>query len=123
MITPVNLERRAKMRERNFQDRGSSRPWCVIALLLAAYQRTHGEKQRPAGWSSCWGDIDQAHVLRARGMGGCNSDATQVIDLCRGHHTEQEGRSEEFELRYCIDLRELAALQAANALQPEGPPA
>jgi hypothetical protein len=118
MINPRNVERAAKMRERNFQPRPVVPPRCVIQLLLAEYQRKHGSKQVPQGWSSCWGPVDQAHVLHARGMGGCNSSKDEAIELCRGHHGEQEGRSTEFEARYKINLRELVASRPVEGTPP-----
>ncbi len=110
-----NPERRAEMRKRNFPDRKIVAPWCLVALRLAEYQRAHGAKMIPAGWTKCWaGEPDPAHVVHSRGMGGCNSDKTLVVDLCRGHHGEQEGRSAAFEAKYGIDLRAEAAKKAAG---------
>ena len=86
-----------------------------MALALERYQARHGAKMIPAGWTRCWaGEPDAAHVVRARGMGGVNSDKTQVAHLCRGHHTEQEGRTAAFEAKYGIDLAAAAAKLAAG---------
>lgn len=106
-INPVNHKRAKGMRERNFPDRtGHER--CLIAdkasVMLGAI---------PAGWSGCWGGIDPAHVT-PRGHGGCNSSKDDVVWLCRGHHTEQEGRSARFEAVYGVDLEEEAAKVAAG---------
>jgi len=120
-MKPVNPERRAEMHERNFGERPPV-VWCVIAVKLQAYQARHGYKQRPAGWTRCWGPVHAAHVVHARGMGGCNSDKTELVYLCAGHHGEQEGRSSMFELRYSVNLRELAAEEAARDRLNEGPP-
>lgn len=110
-----NPERRAELRARNFPDRPMVAPWCLVALALERYQARHGSKMIPAGWTPCWpGEPDAAHVVRARGMGGVNSDKTQVAYLCRGHHTEQEGRSAAFEAKYGIDLAAEAAKLAAG---------
>ncbi len=115
-----NPERAAEMRDRNFPDRPPI-VWCLLAHRLAAYQAEHGEKARPAGWSRCWGPVDAAHVLHNRGMGGCNSSRDEVAYLCRGHHQEQEGRSEDFEKRYGVDLAAEAAKVAAGDFGPEAP--
>lgn len=115
-----NPERAEKMRARNFPAPSLAPRTCAIALRLAAYQRKHGAKMVPAGWSRCWGPVDYAHVVRARGMGACNSSADEVAKLCRGHHQEQEGRSEEFEQRYGVDLH---ALAQAGGGADEMPPA
>lgn len=116
-----NPERRAEMRARNFPDKPLITPWCLIALALRQYQAEHGEKAVPAGWSPCWGPIDPAHVVRARGMGGVNSDKTQVAYLCRGHHSEQEGKTRAFEARYKVDLAAEAARLASGATDPGAP--
>ena len=62
-----------------------------------------------------------AHVVHARGMGGCNSSKDEVADLCRGHHGEQEGRSAAFEEKYGIDLAAAAARRAAGVRDPLPP--
>ena len=99
-----NPERAAKMRAKNFAPRPAVEPFCAVAWKLAAMPG------RPLGWSVCWGPIDQCHI-KARGMGGCNSDGATVY-LCRGHHQEQEGRTAAFEAKYQIDLRAEGARQA-----------
>ena len=119
-IKPRNDARAARMRERNFPTPPAVAPFCAIARKLQEYQRRHGAKMIPAGWSRCRGVIDPAHVVCARGMGGVNSSAAEVAYLCRGHHDEQEGRSEEFERRYNVNLKQLAAEREAAA--DEGPP-
>jgi hypothetical protein len=119
-IKQVNPERAALMRERNFPKRPAV-VWCLLAHRLAAYQAEHGEKATPPGWSRCWGPVDPAHVVHARGHGGCNSSKDEVAYLCRRHHTEQEGRSEDFERRYGVDLAAEAAKVAAGDFGPEAP--
>ncbi|MEK9901450.1 MAG: hypothetical protein VW516_11960 [Rhodospirillaceae bacterium] len=116
-----NPERAAEMRDRNFPDRPPV-VWCLLAHRLAAYQAEHGAKAAlPKGWSRCWGPVDAAHVVHARGAGGCNSSKDEVAYLCRGHHREQEGRSEGFEHTYGIDLKAEAAKVAAGDFGPEAP--
>jgi hypothetical protein len=117
-----NPERRAEMRARNFPDRPAVAPWCLVALALQRYQARHGAKMIPQGWTPCWaGGPDIAHVVRARGMGGCNSSKEEVAHLCRGHHGEQEGRSEAFEAKYGVDLAAAAARLAAGERDPLPP--
>jgi hypothetical protein len=117
-----NPERRAEMRARNFPDRPMVTPWCLVALALERYQARHGAKMFPAGWTPCWaGEPDPAHVIRARGMGGVNSSKDEVAYLCRGHHGEQEGRTEAFEARYGIDLAAAAARLVAGERDPLPP--
>lgn len=119
-LRPANLVRRAEMRARNFPTADIVPQFCLIAQKLAEHQRRHGEKSHPAGWSRCWGPIDPAHVT-ARGMGGCNSSADQVVRLCRGHHQEQEGRTAAFDARYGVDLEAEAAKYAAGERDPLPP--
>lgn len=115
-----NPERRAEMRARNFPDRPTITPWCLVAIALERYQARHGAKMIPRGWAPCWaGAPDPAHVVHARGMGGVNSSKDEVAYLCRGHHGEQEGRTEAFEAKYGIDLAAAAARLAAGELGPE----
>lgn len=111
-LRAVNPERRAKLRAKHYPVRSPVEPWCVVALALAAYQRKHGSKQRPEGWTACWGRVEMAHVVHTRGSGRASSDL--VVDLCHGHHREQEGRSEEFEARYNLDLAAEAARRAVS---------
>lgn len=118
-IKAVNPERAALMRERNFPKRPAV-VWCLLAHRLAAYQAEHGEKATPPGWSLCCGRVDFAHTT-PRGMGGCNSSKDNGVYMCRRHHQEQEGRSEDFELRYGVDLTAEAAKVAAGDLGPEAP--
>lgn len=116
-----NETRAARMRERNFPARRIVGPTCIVALKLAEYQRKRGAKMQPAGWSRCWGPVDPAHVVHARGMGGCNSGKTEVAYICRGHHREQEGHTAEFEAKYQVDLKTEAAKVAAGAEEPGAP--
>jgi len=105
-VKPVKSKRAKEKRERNFPPRtGHER--CAIAVKAATMLGPI-----PADWSGCWGAIDPAHVVHARGMGGCGSSKDEVVYLCRGHHGEQEGRSTAFEARYGVDLKALAAEQA-----------
>lgn len=121
-LKSANLERRAEMRARNFPDRPAVAPWCLVAIELERYQARHGAKQVPAGWTRCWtGEPDPAHVVHARGMGGVNSSKDEVAYLCRGHHNEQEGRSEAFEAKYGVDLAAAAARLAAGGRDPLPP--
>lgn len=110
----VNPERKARVRAKQYPATRPLDGWCLVARELARYQREHGEKQWPAGWTRCWGGLEQAHVIRARGMGGVNSSPDQIVDLCHGHHLEQEGRSAAFEARYGVDLRKEAKLRASK---------
>lgn len=119
-IKPRNEARSAEMRARNFPVRPAL-VWCLLAHRLAAYQAEHGEKATPAGWSRCWGPVDPAHVVHARGAGGCNSSKDEVAYLCRGHHREQEGRSGAFERLYGVDLAAEAAKVAAGDCGPAPP--
>jgi len=119
-IKPRNDARAAEMRARNFPVRPAV-VWCLLAHRLAAYQAEHGEKAIPPGWSRCWGPVDPAHVVHARGAGGCNSSKDEVAYLCRGHHREQEGRSEAFERLYGVDLKAEAAKVAAGDFGPQPP--
>lgn len=121
-LKSANLERRAEMRERNFPNRPPVAPWCLVAIALVKYQAVHGPKMVPAGWTRCWtGEPDAAHVVHNRGMGGVNSSKDEVAYLCRGHHDEQEGRSEAFEAKYGVDLATAAASVAAGERDPAPP--
>lgn len=105
-IKPVNSKRAREKHARNFPPRtGYER--CAIAVKADALFSI------PAGWRGCSGSVEAAHVVHARGHGGCNSSADEVVYLCTGHHGEQEGKSREFEARYGVDLAQLAAEQAA----------
>ena len=110
-INPRNSKRATKMRKRNFPDR-TVHERCLIADKAATMYTI------PASWSGCWGVIDPAHVVNARGKGGCNSSKDEVVWLCRGHHDEQEGRSKAFELRYGVDLKAEAARRASGSPSP-----
>ena len=110
-----NPERRAEMRARNFPDRPTITPWCLVAIALERYQARHGAKMIPRGWAPCWaGEPASAHVIHARDMGGRNSSKDETAYLCRGHHGEQEGKSAAFEAKYGIDLAAEAAKLAAG---------
>ena len=105
-IKPVNSKRAREKHARNFPPRtGHER--CAIAVKADTLYTI------PAGWSGCSGQVEAAHVT-ARGMGGCNSSADEVVYLCTGHHGEQEGKSRAFEARYGVDLTALAAEQAGR---------
>lgn len=58
------------------------------------------------GPDGCRGRIDPAH-LQTRGAGGY--DRNNEVPLCRRHHDEQEGHTAEFEAKYGVNLREIAA--------------
>lgn len=98
-----NEKRAAKMLAKNFAPRPVVEPFCAVAEKLA------GMRSKPLEWLVCWGPIDQCHI-KARGMGGCNSDGATVF-LCRGHHQEQEGRAAAFEAKYQMNLRDEGARQ------------
>lgn len=116
----VNEARAAAKRLRNFPEADVVEQWCLVRRQLAAYQREHGIKMFPAGWSRCWGPVDPAHVTPLGG-GGVKSDKYDVVRLCRGHHGEQEGRTEAFEARYGLDLKAEAARYAAGERDPLPP--
>ena len=104
-IKPVNSKRAREKHARNFPPRtGHER--CAIAVKADTLYTI------PAGWRGCEGSIEAAHVVHARGHGGCNSSAAEVVYLCTGHHCEKEGKSRAFEARYGVDLIALAAEQA-----------
>ena len=106
-IKPVNSKRAREKHARNFPPRtGHER--CAIAVKADTLHTI------PAGWSGCSGQVEAAHVVHARGHGGCNSSADEVVYLCTGHHGEQEGKSRAFEARYGVDLAALAAEQAGR---------
>lgn len=108
-VKPRNAKRAAKRRAENFPERtGNER--CAIEVKASS-----SLAPVPSDWSRCWGPIDAAHVVHARGMGGTGSNRDEVVYLCRGHHTEQEGHSAAFEARYGVDLKELAAEQARSS--------
>jgi len=104
-VRPVNSKRTRLKHERNYPPRtGYER--CAIA------EKADTLHAIPPGWHGCDGPIEAAHVVHARGHGGCNSSADEVVYLCTAHHREQEGRSKAFEARYGVDLKALAAEQA-----------
>ena len=107
-----NEARRAAMLAKNFRPRPPVEPWCAVATAKMKYQAKHGAKSVPEAWRPCWGSVDQCHI-KPRGMGGCNSDGATVY-LCRAHHMEQEGRTEQFEAKYSLDLRAHGERQLAG---------
>ena len=66
-LRPVNPERVAAKRLRNFPTPDLVPQFCLIAHKLAEYRARHGEKSTPAGWSRCWGPVDPAHVTPRHG--------------------------------------------------------
>lgn len=125
-LNPRNDERAAEMRARNFPVVPAASLFCYIAHELRRWQATHGGKGKPLGWSDCWGPVGWAHVIHARGMGGVNSDRDEVVQLCQGHHGEQEGKTAAFEALYRVDLaaeaaRIAAALAAGEQIEPGAP--
>ena len=77
-LRPVNRKRRAQKFERNF---GAKATWIrSLPCLRCQLPGDHG--------------VQAAHV-RARGMGGCGGDSTDLVPLCdvRGCHREQEALS------------------------------
>ena len=61
--------------------------------------------------SECFGDVVAAHAYKTRNTGAW--DRGFVVPLCYGHHLEQEGRTAEFNLKYGVDLEQVAAELAA----------
>lgn len=103
-IKARNEKRIAAKFARNFGERGAAirlRP-CRLRLL----GREHlGEP--------CRGSTVAAHAS-ARGMGGCKGDRRSLVELCVGHHTEQERGFQSFDRRYQIDCKAEAANVAAE---------
>ena len=126
-INPRNDDRAVEMRARNFPDVPASTLFCFIAHELRRWQASNGGKGKPIGWSDCWGPVGWAHVIHTRGMGGVGSSRDEVVQLCLGHHSEQEGTTAAFEARYRVDLAAEAARSAALCAAGEsigpGPPA
>lgn len=111
-----NVKRHAERLARNFHARPAFEPFCAVAEA-ARRSATSGLTGWPTGWTRCWGEAGQAHFGKARGMGGVNSepaddpDEPVTVYLCRAHHREQEGRTEDFEAKYDINLKEAARAQ------------
>lgn len=84
-IPKVNRARAKSARERDFGDHAKF----VVQHPCVAVGR------------GCWGPIDPAHK-KTRGSGGTKE--ANLFPACRGHHREQEGRTEEFERKYGLDL-------------------
>lgn len=126
-INPRNDDRAAEMRARNFPDVPAASLFCFIAHELRRWRSTNGGKGKPIGWSDCWGPVGWAHVIHTRGMGGVGSNCDEVVPLCLGHHSEQEGATSAFEARYGVDLAaeaaRIAAARAANEPIEPGAPA
>ena len=125
-INPRNEDRAAEMRARNFPDMPAASLFCFIAHELRRWQGANGGKGKPLGWSDCWGPVGWAHVIHTRGMGGVGSSRDEVVQLCQGHHGEQEGKTATFEALYRVDLaaeaaRIAAALAAGDTIEPGAP--
>lgn len=87
----ANPARRRKMHQRNFGDR---------AEHIRAMPCLVGD--------GCSGRVVAAHV-RARGMGGCNSDRRSLVPLCWSHHEEQHQHgASTFAQHYALDLEQWA---------------
>ena len=114
-IKPVNRKRKAEKLARNFgaeaqrvRDMG-----CLVESTLMVIA-DFGDRYKLAceqdarGVTTCSGDIEAAHVGKARGMGGVNSDRYRLAPLCTRHHEEasEPGTSKRaaFEERTGIDL-------------------
>lgn len=112
--TPIarkNPERRAKMFERNFGERGDP----VRAMMCLA----SGHRSDP-----CSGPIQACHAI-ARGMGGVKGDRRCLVPLCAKHHraSGEHGTSqrEAFEKKHKIDLV-AEAERIAKELDEQGIP-
>lgn len=112
-----NVERAAAKLARNFHERPAVAAYCAVATAAQRRLSLSGLTGWPHGWKRCGGHVGQAHIGKARGMGGCNSEPVTdggppvTVYLCAVHHAEQEGRTDEFEEKYGINLREAAAKQ------------
>lgn len=91
----VNPERKAALYERNYGAHGEfiRNQRCVVADR--AYPMPRGTR--------CDGAVVPAHLV-CRGMGGCNGDRFSLFPACEKHHAEQEGKTDEFQARYGLDL-------------------
>jgi hypothetical protein len=98
-VPAVNRERRARLHERNYGDRGEA-----VRKMLCTIAGRWLMRGRP-----CRGRIHAAHVV-ARGMGGHNGDRRQLIPLCADHHGEQGSIGvKSFAALYEVDLHAEAA--------------
>lgn len=84
-LKKVNPERAKKARARDFGDHAKF----VVQYPCVAVGR------------GCWGPIDPGHKRKRSGGG---TKEANLFPICRGHHREQEGRTEEFERKYGLDL-------------------
>jgi hypothetical protein len=102
----VNEERRAKLEERNFGQHGA---W-IRTRRCVVEEHAHPTLKIP-----CMGRIVACHLI-PRGMGGCNGDRFSLFPACELHHSEQEGRTAEFQGLYALDLALL--VEDYNLLDP-----
>jgi hypothetical protein len=79
-IPKVNRARKARLFERNF---GDKRAW----LVTLPCEVTGADPEN--GWT-----IDPAHT-KARGMGGCGGDKTDLVPLCRWAHRDFDAMPED----------------------------
>jgi hypothetical protein len=93
-MNKVNRERQAKMEERNFGDHGA---WIRLRRCVVD-EHAHPTRKIP-----CMGRIVACHLV-PRGMGGCNGDRFSLFPACELHHSEQEGKTAEFQEAYDLDL-------------------
>ena len=54
----------------------------------------------------CWGPIDPAHVFGTRATGAY--DKGETVPLCRKAHSEQEGRTFAFVIKWGVNVRRIA---------------
>lgn len=66
-------------------------------------------------------DVQQAHVVHTRGMGGAGGRWYETAPLCPPHHTEQEGRTPAFDAKYGLNLESVAAATALRWMQTVKP--
>jgi hypothetical protein len=93
-LKKVNIERAARLEERNFGPHGD---WIRLQPCVVE-SRAHPTLRIP-----CVGRIVAAHLV-PRGMGGCGGDRFSLFPACELHHDEQEGRTAEFQELYDLDL-------------------
>lgn len=91
-MNPLNSERRARLYERNF---GAKADWI---------------RRQPCYVTGRSGPSDPAHT-RARGMGGCGGDRTDLVPLCREAHRDFDGvlTAKEFGAKYGITKAQVVA--------------
>lgn len=129
-----NAARSRRLHQHNFGPRGEA-----VRAMPCAVAAKHGEDQAGPSWDiralleaghqpedlACSGDVQAAHVARARGMGGMNSSSRALAPLCAHHHHQAgERRTPErkrFRAIYDINLIELAA-KIAEELDAKGLP-